>query len=104
MRFLLENRTVDANEALQLGMVSQVVPDDQFETHFHDYLKSLSALSPFTIRATKRVLREATGVDLEKQLRWELFNIGKSLNSPDGQEARQAFIEKRPPIFTGRVS
>lgn len=103
MRFLLENRTVFAAEAKELGMVGEVVPDDQFEARFHEYLESLTKLSPITGRATKRVLREATGVDLDKQLRWEIFNIGKSLGSIDGQEARRAFIEKRDPVFTGRA-
>ena len=101
MRFLLENRTVFAAEAKELGMISEVVPDDQFEARFHEYLQSLTNLSPITGRATKRVLREATALDLDKQLRWELFNIGKSLGSLDGQEARRAFIEKRDPVFTG---
>ena len=104
MRFLLENRTVFAAEAKELGMISEVVPDDQFEARFHEYLQSLTNLSPITGRATKRVLREATALDLDKQLRWELFNIGKSLGSLDGQEARRAFIEKRDPVFTGSTS
>ncbi len=102
MRFLLENRTVGAAEALQLGLVGEVASDDKFDGRFHDYLHSLTRLSPITGRATKRVVREASGVDLDKQLRYEVWNIGKSLGSLDGQEARRAFIEKRDPEFTGR--
>ncbi|MBT5773757.1 MAG: hypothetical protein HOH95_05195 [Dehalococcoidia bacterium] len=102
MRFLLENRTVGAEEALRLGMVGEVVPDDRFEARFMEYLESLTKVSPITGRATKRVLREASGVDLDKHLRWEIFNINKALGSIDGQEARRAFIEKRDPEFTGR--
>jgi 2-(1,2-epoxy-1,2-dihydrophenyl)acetyl-CoA isomerase len=41
-------------------------------------------------------------VDLDKHLRWEIFNITKALSSLDGQEARRAFFEKRDPEFTGR--
>ena len=102
MRFLLENRTVGAAEAKELGLVGEVVADDQFEARFHEYLASLTKLSPITGRATKRVLREASGVDLDKHLRWEIFNIRKSLGSLDGQEARRAFLEKRDPVFTGK--
>jgi len=102
MRFLLENRTVGAEEALRLGMVGEVVPDDRFEARYLEYLESLTKVSPITGRATKRVVREATGVDLDKHLRWEIFNITKSLSSLDGQEARRAFFEKRDPEFTGR--
>ena len=103
MRFLLENRTVTGEEAKQLGMVSQVVPDETFHQEFDDYLDSLTSLSPVTGRTTKRVMRAASGIDIEKQLHYELWNIGKSLGSLDGQEARRAFIEKRPPNFTGET-
>ena len=103
MRLLLENRTVTGEEAKQLGMVSQVVPDETFHQEFDDYLDSLTSLSPVTGRTTKRVMRAASGIDIEKQLHYELWNIGKSLGSLDGQEARRAFIEKRPPNFTGET-
>lgn len=102
MRFLLENRTVGAEEALRLGLVGEIVPEDRFEARFQEYLESLTTLSPITGRATKRVVREASAVDLDKHLRYELWNIGKSLGSLDGQEARRAFLEKRDPEFTGK--
>ena len=103
MKFLLENRTVTGEEAKSLGMVSQVVLDEQFDEKFDKYLDLLTNLSPITARTTKRVLRTANRIEVEKQLHYELWNIGKSLGSLDGQEARRAFIEKRPPVFTGRT-
>ncbi len=103
MRFLLENRTVEGDEALALGLVGEVVDDDLFDTRFHDYCQSLTQLSPITARLTKRDLQKATtAIDLEQQLRYEISNIGKAFASRDGQEARQAFIEKRVPTFEGR--
>jgi len=102
MRFLLENRTVGAEEAHRLGLVGEVVPEDRFEVRFQEYLESLTKLSPITGRATKRVVREASAIDLDKHLRYELWNIGKAFGSADGREARQAFIEKRGPTFTGK--
>ncbi len=103
MKFLLENRTVTGDEAKELGMVSKVVSDELFQEEFDNYLDSLTNLSPITGRTTKRVLRAANRINVEKQLHYELLNIGKSLGSLDGQEARRAFIEKRPPIFTGKT-
>ena len=49
MRFLLENRTVTGEEAKQLGMVSQVVPDEIFSQEFDNYLDSLTNLSPASL-------------------------------------------------------
>ena len=103
MKFLLENRTVTGPEAQQLGLVSESVPDGEFQDRFDSYLDSLTKISPITARGTKRVIRAATRIDMERQLHYELVNIGKTLGSGDGQEARQAFIEKRDPVFTGKT-
>ena len=103
MRFLLENRTVGAEEALRLGMVGEVVPDDRFQERFDEYCQSLTNLSPITARLTKRVVRHATAlVDAEGHVRYELQNIGKAFATEDGQEALRAFTEKRAPVFKGR--
>ena len=103
MRFLLENRTVGAEEALRLGMVGEVVPDERFQTRFEEYCQSLTNISPITARLTKRVVRRATALaDAEGHFRYELQNIRKAFSSEDGQEAMKAFREKRPPSFEGR--
>ncbi len=102
MRFLLENRTVNGAEALALGMVGEVVPDERFASRFAEYCQSLTELSPITGRLTKRVVRRATRIDLEDHARYELQNILKAFGSEDGKEARQAFMEKRAPEFKGQ--
>lgn len=102
MRFLLENRTVTADEALRLGMVGEVVPDDQFDERFAEYCALLTERSPITTRLTKRGLTKATAIDLEAQTRFELANIGRAFRSQDSQQARRAFLEKRQPTFEGR--
>jgi 2-(1,2-epoxy-1,2-dihydrophenyl)acetyl-CoA isomerase len=103
IRFLLENRTVEGDEALKLGLVGEVVDDDQFEERFKAYCQSLTKLSPITARLTKRVVKQATvNIDLAAQLRYELSNIRMAFSSEDGQEARRAFLERRDPVFKGR--
>jgi 2-(1,2-epoxy-1,2-dihydrophenyl)acetyl-CoA isomerase len=103
MRFLLENRTVEADEAKALGLVSEVVEAEQWEDRFRDYLRSLTNLSPITARLTKRTLGKAMlTTDLESHVRYELSSIRTAFSSEDAKEARQAFFEKRQPTFQGR--
>jgi 2-(1,2-epoxy-1,2-dihydrophenyl)acetyl-CoA isomerase len=102
MRFLLENRTVDCDEAYRLGMVGEVVEDERFPSRLKEYCYFLTERSPITTRLTKRGVTRATAIDLEGQLRYELANIRKAFASQDAQEARKAFFERRPPVFEGR--
>lgn len=103
MRFLLENRTVAADEALALGMVGEVVDDEGFEARLTEYCELIAARSPITTRSTKRTIAKATtSIDLESHVRYELASITRAFRSNDAQEARKAFFEKREPTFEGR--
>ena len=101
MRFLLENRTVDADEALRLGFVSEIAPDDEFSERLAAYCVQLAGRSPIASRLTKRGIARATSIDLEAQVRFELANIRRAFETRDAAEARKAFFEKRPPVFEG---
>ena len=103
MRFMLENRTVNGEEAVALGMAGEVVDDAALPARLASYCAMLATRSPLTLRLTKRGIHSATrSIDLEAQLRYELANITKAFLSEDGREARQAFLEKRQPVFKGR--
>jgi 2-(1,2-epoxy-1,2-dihydrophenyl)acetyl-CoA isomerase len=102
MRFLLENRTVDADEALRLGFVGEVVPDDLFPSRLSAYCAFLAERSPIASRLTKRAIVRATRIDLESHVRYELANIRRAFETNDAAEARKAFFEKRQPVFEGR--
>ncbi len=102
MRFLLENRTVDAEEALRLGFVGEIVPDDAFASRLAEYCAFLAERSPIASRLTKRGITRATSIDLTAQVRYELANIRRAFSTQDAVEAREAFFEKRAPVFHGR--
>ena len=101
MRFLLENRTVGADEALRLGIVGEVVPDAEFPSRLAEYCAFLAERSPIASRLTKRGITRATRIDLEDHVRYELANISRAFRTKDAEEARNAFFEKRPPVFRG---
>jgi len=103
MRFMLENRTVQGDEAVALGMAGEVVEDDRFDDRLAEYCEDLCQWSPITFRLLKRgMVKSLESTDMEQQLRYELANIRIAFSSEDAKEARQAFMEKRAPSFKGK--
>lgn len=103
MRFMMENRTVQGEEAVTLGMAGEVVDDDKFSARFTEYCEELCRWSPITLRLLKRgMVKSLESTDMEQQLRYELSNIRLAFSSEDAREARKAFLEKRQPVFKGR--
>jgi 2-(1,2-epoxy-1,2-dihydrophenyl)acetyl-CoA isomerase len=103
MRFMMENRTANGEDAVAWGMAGEVVDDAQFEARLAEYCQQLCAWSPITLRLLKRGMSKAMeSTDMEAQLRYEVSNIRMAFSSEDAKEARQAFFEKRKPVFTGK--
>jgi len=103
LRFLLECRMLSADEALGIGLVSEVVDDDALEARLMSYATQLAELAPLAARQTKRLLmRSQRGAELEAQLRDELRYVHRGLSSEDGKEAVAAIMEKRAPVYRGQ--
>jgi enoyl-CoA hydratase/carnithine racemase len=103
LRFLLESRFIDAEEALRLGFVSEVVPAAQLEARMLEFCEAIGAQAPLAVRRTKRlVARTPLITDVDARMTDEIRNALAGLRSEDGQEAVQAIIEKRAPKFRGR--
>jgi 2-(1,2-epoxy-1,2-dihydrophenyl)acetyl-CoA isomerase len=103
MRFMLENRTASGEDAVAWGIAGEVVDDDKFAERLAAYCQELCQWSPITLRLLKRgMVKSMETADMEQQLRYEVSNIRMAFSSEDAKEARQAFFEKRKPVFHGR--
>ena len=103
MRFLLDPQKMDAEAALQLGLVGEVAPAEEFEAVFLARCKRIAEVAPLAATQTKRlVTRSGLLAGLEDHLRDELALAKKALRSEDGREAVRAIFEKRKPVFKGR--
>jgi 2-(1,2-epoxy-1,2-dihydrophenyl)acetyl-CoA isomerase len=103
LRFLLEQRMIDADEALRLGIVSECVAPDTLEATLLAQCERLAEAAPLAVRQTKRLVHRAgLSDDLEAHLRDEMRYVYRGLRSQDGREAVAALLEKRKPRFEGR--
>jgi 2-(1,2-epoxy-1,2-dihydrophenyl)acetyl-CoA isomerase len=103
MRFLLESRFVGADEALRLGLVSEVVPADRLDARLLEFCGAIAAQAPLAVRRTKRlVARTPLVTDVDARMTDEIRSALAGLDSEDGHEAVRAIMEKRAPEFRGR--
>lgn len=99
MELTLTNRVLLAAEALEWGIVNQVVPDEQLMKEARKLAVQLANGPTVALGAAKRLLYEGWHDTLETQMEKETQTIAKLAASPVGQEGISAFVEKRPPRF-----
>jgi enoyl-CoA hydratase/carnithine racemase len=96
-------KDITAARAAEIGLVNQVSPDPEAVVADARALAAeIAANSPLAVRGTKAVLTASEGRTVAEGLSFvAVWNAG-ALGSEDLAEAMSAFVEKRPPVFTGR--
>jgi enoyl-CoA hydratase/carnithine racemase len=96
---ILGGKAFDAMRALELGLVTQVVPDQELLAKATETTQMLAKKPPASVQACKRLMRESTREQVERAVKLENEEFSAQIHSADAQEAFAAFLEKRPPNF-----
>ena len=96
---MLTNRRLSAPEALQWGLVTEVVPADELSTRADALAAEMASAAGASNAAVKRLLLMSSGNGLEEQMEIEGRTIAACADGPDGREGIDAFLNKRAPKF-----
>ncbi len=102
MELAMTGRKVGAEEAHRIGLINHVIPDGELAARTQELARKLAEKPARAIALTKRAINAAWSSDLETQLEYEAMLQTTAGRTDDHREGVTAFLEKRPPKFTGK--
>ncbi len=104
MRILLTDDAFDAQEALRMNLINEVVPHEQLLPRAEQIATQIAKMPPLAVRMMKEFIIRFRDIPITEAWRVQtLMNALLTQLTTDGDEGRQAFIEKRPANFTGGI-
>jgi len=101
MEMVLTGRRLTAEEALAMGLPTRVVPPADLDAEIHDLLDALAAKSPIGMKIGKEAFYVMADMPFEEAVDYLAGKLGEVAATEDAREGITAFLEKRPPRFTG---
>jgi enoyl-CoA hydratase len=101
-QLLYTGELIGAAEALRIGLVNEVVPAAELKARARALAERIASRAPLAVAACKRALRCGEDLPLERGLAFEQGEFATLFGSEDQKEGMNAFLEKRPPKWSGR--
>jgi enoyl-CoA hydratase len=102
MEFLLTAERFPASRALELGLINEIVSEDELLERAIDWAHRITANAPLAVQATKESVLRCLALDLEAAYDLEQAISSKVFQSEDAKEGPKAFAEKRKPVWQGK--
>jgi enoyl-CoA hydratase len=98
---IFTGRRIKADEALSMGLVNQVVPDEELMDTVNEMAAAMCRQGQTALRHAKTVINHGLDLPLDEALRLEIDTFVDLFDTDDRREGMKAFLEKRKPNFTG---
>jgi enoyl-CoA hydratase/carnithine racemase len=95
-------RQFSAAEASEMGLVNRVVPEAELEAYVRDYAATIAGNAPLTLKAIKIITNEILKEESKRDLARCTAAVQECFDSQDYIEGRDAFLQKRKPVFKGK--
>ena len=104
MKILLTDQPFDAEEALRMNLINEVVPHSKLMERAEEIADGIVKMPPLAVRMMKEFIIRFRDIPVTEAWRVQtLMNSLLTQLSADGEEGRRAFLEKRPPDFSGSI-
>ena len=101
MDMILTGEKLTADQALDMGLISRILPRQNFEKESEKIIAQIKAKSPIGLALGKAAFKGVEGRSLEDALLLLAQGLQEVAATQDAAEGIKAFMEKRPPVFTG---
>jgi len=98
---IFTGRRISAAEALQFGIVHEIVPPDELRTRAATLAKAIASNGPIAVRAAKEAIARGVEMPLEQAVRLEHELYLRTIPTKDRREGLEAFRDKRAPVYRG---
>ena len=102
MALILTGDMIDAQTALEIGLVNQVYSAEELESKTMELAGKIAEKSPIALQMAKEAVKLASKSNLDEGLRREIDLFAICFSSEDKEEGVAAFLEKRKPVFKGK--
>jgi len=102
LEMILTGKIISAEEALQVGLVSEAVAPEELKAKTEEYASQILAKGPLAVKLAKLAVNMGTETDIKTGLMIEKLSQAILFNSEDKNEGTNAFLEKRKPNFKGK--